>query len=281
MKWNIFKPKPSEGVFVENRLKLRGDRRTSVFYMLGLSAVIGWLYIFLSSGIFDVSEIRVNDLEVLDSITVSNTVYRLMEENGGALWGSRNLLGLNAGELGQDLKDELFLENAIVDKVYPHTLILTFTERQNSLLVMHEGSLYNLDRNGFITEELSEEEEDLVLTRLTESPDQNSIPVLHIRETNEIVAGESFITEFRSKAWLDAFQSLQKSGFGYRNAILEYTTSTKLILNMYEPYDVYFDMLESLEPQIASFYTFMKARNQGIPIYSYVDARIPGKIFYR
>ncbi len=108
------------------------------------------------------------------------------------------------------------------------------------------------------------------------------LPILEISHDVDPSIGNTYVSDFRVSLWLDTFKSLQEHGFGYRHAMIDYATSTKLILKMFEPYDVYMNMslTESIEPQIYGLYEFLRIKKDA-DIKQYIDARIPGKIYYQ
>lgn len=284
MSWRIRLTRTSEeGAFVTDRLHTRSARRKTVVGLLAGMAIVGWIYVFFGSGLFTVSHLRIEGAETADRGEVEALVYELMSEQGNWVWKKRNLITLHTKILEQELKNAFFLENVIVDKIYPNILRLTIQERKSSLILLNQNRFFMLDRRGFITNEIIGDSLKPIMTRLREPPKDahHDLSILNIRNASRLVIGEEFVPEERMRTWLNTYEELQDEGFGYRNAILDYTTSTKLVLNMFESYDVYFDLLEPLQPQIESYYVFMRLKDPSIRITSYVDARIPGKVFYK
>ena len=151
MNWNPLQKKEKEGAFVEHKLKIKNQRRKHVTAFFGGVAVLGWVYIIISSGIFEIKTIKLNNLTTLTNEEVTSAVYRSLDEEGrGNLLGSRNILFINEGLLIENLKYDLFLENLTVDKIYPQTLNIVITERQNRLVLLHDNLFYLLDRHGFL-----------------------------------------------------------------------------------------------------------------------------------
>jgi hypothetical protein len=280
----LFEQKKEEGTFVEDRMHSRMERRRTVIVLLFISALIGWLYIFFGSNTFTVTSVEIEGLDTLERGEVAMLVDEFLEDQRQWPFREKNLFFINANEIASGLKEALFLENVDVDKIYPNILRLKIEERQSTLFLLTGRSLYEIDRHGIVTKEFNKKEQEEILDRIDDPSisHQMDLPIIKIRESSETpVPGQEYVSEFRSTSWLDTFQVLHDLGFGYRNAVLDYTTSSKLVLNMFEPYEVYIDLLDPLEPQIASFYAFMKARDPNVPIYEYVDTRIPGKVFFK
>jgi hypothetical protein len=282
MKW-IKSPQREEGTFVAYRLQTRSTHRKVVLSLLGSVAVIGWLYVLFGSGIFRLKAIDPGALVDLDRGEVVKTAYDAIDDQTHWPMPKRNVLLINKEQLSQTLKQGLFVDSVTVDKVYPDVLRLKIKERQSSIILIANNEFYLLDRNGVGTKNISSDDESEILKRLAKpSPTQKTdTPILSIRGTTEFKPGDQFVSKETAQAWLKAFQDLSDSSFGYRNAIVDYATSTKLVLNMFEPYDVYFDLLTPLQPQLQSFYAFTRAKSSAIVIHEYVDARIPGRVYYK
>jgi hypothetical protein len=282
MKW-IKLPQKEEGTFVAYRMQERSMHRKVVLSILGAVAVIGWLYVIFGSDIFRVKMIDAGTLVDLDRGEVTQTAFSAVDDQTQWPMPKRNILLVNKVKLAQKLKQNLFVDSVVVDKVYPDVLRLKIKERQSSIILIANNEFYLLDRNGIGTRNILGDDEADILKRLDKpSPtSKTDTPILSIHGTPEFVLGEQFVSKETAQAWLKAFQELSQADFGYRNAIVDYATSTKLILNMFEPYDVYFDLLTPLQPQLQSLYAFMRAKTAAFVIYEYVDARIPGRVYYK
>lgn len=278
-KWGAPRRKREEGTFSSVRKIAVSSRRNTVLVILVSAAIGGWLYVFFGSGFFEVREVQVSDLLYADRGAVIRTVYAAVDEQGKG----RNLFLLDTAALQQELESELYAEKVTVDKQYPHILRLNIQERQSSVIVIANQAFYLVDRHGIGVERISSEEEAAVLQRIADpsTATPQDLPILRVSGNVSFKAGELFVSAWMVEGWLQAFEALQKASFGYRQAALDYVTSTKLILDLYEPYDVYFDLLAPMEPQINSFYAFMRAKDPKMTVEEYVDVRVPGKIYYR
>ncbi|HWQ99321.1 MAG TPA: hypothetical protein VN397_00545 [Candidatus Methylomirabilis sp.] len=273
-----------EGTFATDRYVTTAKRRRTVVALLAGASVVGWLYVFFGSEIFRVVTVEIHEVRDLERGEVVKEVFASLDERGRWPWSRRNLLLVEADALERDLEKRLYAERVAVEKSYPNVLRLKIRERQSTLVLVSDNELFLLDRRGFVSKRMSVEEEKEILSRIAKpsSKSNNDTPILTVRAMSQVsVPGEPLIDERTVQRWLETFQELSRAGFGYRNAILEYATSTDLILNMYEPYDVHFDLLAPMQPQIQSFFAFTKALAPGTRIYSYVDARIPGRIYYK
>lgn len=268
---------------MEDRLRIRNTRRTTAIALLSSVALMGWAYIFFFSTIFTVNALEIEGIKTLGRGEVEEEVYQALQKMRVWPFRSENIFFINEKKLSDTLTDKLFTQSVSVDKKYPNILRLNIKERQTSLVILKEGRFWQIDRNGVIMREISESKEKAEIQDQISHPvmDRSStLPILEISRDVDPSVGHTYVTDFRVSVWLDTFKSLQDMGFGYRNAMVEYATSTKLILNMFEPYDVYLDVMEPIEPQIQSLYEFMRIKKD-VKIKEYIDARIPGKVYYQ
>lgn len=272
-----------EGTFVEDRLRTKRVQRRTAIMLLSGTALLGWLYIFFFSTIFTVQKIEIEGIKTLERGGVEKSTQEAMDKMRVWPFRFRNIFFINEKQLSSELKDTLFTQSVIVDKIYPNILRLKIQERQSSLVLMKGTSFWQIDRNGVITRAIENDTERAQLNDRLVHPtkDPSSVlPILEISQDVDPIVGNTYVTDFRVSLWLDTFKSLQDEGFGYRHALVEYATSTKLILNMFEPYSVYLDLMEPIEPQIESYYEFKRAKKD-VEIKEYIDARIPGRIYYQ
>lgn len=282
-KWRPKSPGREEGTFSHVREGVKKTRRHTVLALLIACAVGGWLYVFFGPNFFRVTRVEVSDLVYASRGEVVSSVFDTLDEQGTMPWNRRNIILLDVSPLERELETKLYAERVTVDKVYPNILRLNVQERQSSVIVIANNEFYLVDRFGIGVERISSEDEAAVLQRISDpsSASPQDLPVLTVSDRVAFEAGEPFVSEWAVQRWLDAFHALKEASFGYRKAAGDYATSTKLILDLYEPYDAYFDLLAPMSPQITGFYAFMKAKPADTVIRHYVDVRVPGKVYYK
>jgi hypothetical protein len=282
-KWRPAARSREEGTFSSVRHTKTASRRHAVIFILASCAIGGWLYILFASGFFRASKVEVNELVYADRGEVVSAVFDILDRQPSWPWNRRNLFFIDIPGLEQELESKLYAEKVTVDKVYPNILRLTVQERQSSVILIANKEFYLVDRFGIGVERISSEEEASVLQRIADPSVTTSrdLSVLTVFGPVAFRPGEALVSEWTVQRWLEAFRALKDASFGYRQAQLDYSTSTKLILDLYEPYDAYFDLLAPMEPQISGFYAFMRAKEKDTVIREYVDVRVPGKVYYK
>lgn len=278
-----FAAKRIEGTFAEDRLRLRSTRRrVSVIACVGI-AVIGWAYVLLFSEFFSVSVIQIDGVVSLERGEIDRAIEEGLGEQRVFPFREGNIFLVNTEKLEAFLKESLFVQTVAVDKKIPNILRLKIEERQTSLILRVGERMYQVDRSGSIMREIAPgSEQDAILSSANDpSASRASLPLLEVRSSDpQPIVGNAYITDTQMQRWLDTLQGLKEQGFGYRSVSIERATSSKMILRMFEPYDVYIDTMEPLTSQVQSYYEFRKVKKDE-KIYEYVDVRIPGKVFYK
>lgn len=272
-----------EGTFVEDRLRTRSARKNTVVGILSAVALVGWAYVFFFSTVFTVQSIEIEGIKTLGRGEVEDVTNNALQKMRIWPFRPKNIFLIDEKKLSSELTDKLFTQYVTVDKKYPNILRLKVKERQSSLVILKGGKFWQIDRNGVIMREIMEDQEKALMQDQINHPiaDRSEVlPILEISQDLDPAVGNTYVSDFRVSMWLDTFKSLQDLGFGYRHATVEYATSTKLILNMFEPYDVYIDLMEPIAPQISGLYEFMRVKKDA-QIKEYIDARIPGKVYYQ
>jgi hypothetical protein len=266
----------------ERRGALR-TRRDVVVFFLGCTAVVGWLYIGFGTNIFRVRSIETGQLVILERGEVVKKTYEILDRTLRRPWNHRNLLLLNTKRLERDLQSELYVARVTVDKSWPNGLKLTIKERQSTLIIIANEQFYVVDKTGAPTKTIINEDQARILERIQKPSPTESLdaPILSIRQMDALRPGARLTDAETVQRWMQALHELQEAGFGYRNAVLDYVTSSKLILTMYEPYDVYMDVRVPFVPQIQTYYAFVKTKTPRTTVTQYVDVRIPGRVYYK
>lgn len=274
-----------EGTFVEDRLRTRNTRKNTTLFLLSGVAFIGWIYVFFFSNTFTVQRLEIEGAKELKRGDIEEAADAVFQKMHVWPFREKNIFFIDEKIFTRELTDKLFTQSITVDKKYPNILRLKIKERQSSLVILKEGRFWQIDRNGVIMREIADGQEKVDIQDQINHPvsDRSQVlPILEISHDADPSIGNTYVSDFRVSLWLDTFKSLQELGFGYRHAMIDYATSTKLILKMFEPYDVYMNMslTEPIEPQVYSLYEFMRIKKD-VDIKEYIDARIPGKIYYQ
>lgn len=111
--------------------------------------------VFFVSGHWSVSTIEMNDLKGIDRGEVASTTLDLFDRGPWKPWDKRSLFFIDEAELAAQLRERLFAEQVVVDKVYPDILRLKIQERQRSVVFASKDQLLLIDTSGIVTGEAS------------------------------------------------------------------------------------------------------------------------------
>jgi hypothetical protein len=271
------------GMFRTRRIQ---DRRTgygAVIFIVASFAVTGWLWFLFHSGFWDIQTIDTGTLQSLDRGEVLAEIDRALQEKPWRPWSYRNVLMLNTEELAVTLKDRLFAESVTVEKSYPDILRLKIQERQRSVVVVSFEQYALVDATGVVTGDAEGDvlraSTDRVAARAF--ADQIHLPVIVMKTADPLAPGFQVATPEQMRRWLDATRYTVLGGLRYRFMKVESPEAALARFVSEKGYDVYMDLTQPLEPQLATYMAYMKTKPDESKITAYVDVRVPGKIFVK
>lgn len=271
------------GTYTRTRTGLVQSHRRIVVGLVASAAVLTTVWFFFVSGYWSVSTIEVNELKALDRGEVASTTFDILDRGPWKPWDTRSLFFISETDVAAQLRDRLFAESVIVDKVYPNILRLKIQERQRSVVLASKDQLLLVDTSGVVTGEADGALEDASRALLTgRSIAQPNHPPVILCELQELVtAGYQVADPDRTKHWLDTYEALQRAGLKFRYVILMEPASRTLRVKLEKGYDLILDLQTSIPAQIDSYKKFEVSQPKNIQIREYVDVRVPGKIFLK
>lgn len=274
------------GTFKQLREASDVARTRVVFHLLGLAAVIGWMYVIFISDLFAISDIRVSGLKALDPIDVDREVYAILDaRKEWRPWSTRHAWFIKQSELAEQLKERLFASSVIVDKSYSNVLRLSVEERSKRLIFHSHQQYFWVDLQGLATAELTSDERKQIQSRILGSRliSSDEPPVIH-RDLDELIAqGYTVSDTTQTKAWIQSATEIVKQGILYRELEPPATpSSTTAILVSDDGTRVLLDLDSPLAPQLRSYVAFKKnPGSHNVPVTEYVDVRIPGRLYVK
>ncbi len=262
----------------------RFSKRNAVFFMLGISACIGWMYLLFISDAFSISTIEVRGVKTMDQADVAHEVFQVLDRRGEwRPWSTRHAWFVDKEILAQELKDRLFVGKVIVDNSNPNILRLSIEERSKKVIFHSHKQYYWVDLLGVATEELSLEEIKNAQARLLgqqlATPDDP--PIIKQDLENSIAKGLILADSRRAKEWIKLSEDLKSYKLLYREITPPTASSTKFTVLSHEGYDVLMDITAPLELQVKTYLGFIKTKPEGLKPLDYVDVRVPGRIYLK
>ncbi len=258
--------------------------RRIVFFILGVGALIGWLYVIIMSDLFTLSKVDVLGTKLLDPVDVSREVFDLLDQRRGwRPWSTRNTVFLQKEELQEALKERLFAEHVTVDNIHFNVLRLMVEERAKRVIFHSHKQYFWVDLSGVVTNELSHDERADVQARLLghRRASLNDPPVIHRDLDEQIATGYVIQSSEDIRSWVQLSLALMKGELYYREFIPPQTVSSTMVsITAPEGYRVLVDLGTPLELQLDTYRAFKRAQAK-IKVAEYLDIRIPGRVYVK
>jgi hypothetical protein len=274
-----------EGTYREFKRAQHGDRKRIVFAMLSAVAVLGWLFIFLQSELFLLRSVEAVGIKSLDPVDVEREVLTVLDERRGwRPWSARHSLFVDKEHLEEEVKNRLFAENVTVDKITTHVLRLKIEERSKKLIFHTHQQYFWVDLQGVVTQELTLDERKFAQARIlgSRAATLDDPPLIHM-DLDELIDVGYVVTDGKTiRKWIQGSTEIMKAGLAYRELDPPgVVSSTTAVIKAPEGYKVYVDLENDLNAQVKSYLSFKKTKPADLQVTSYVDARIPGRVYVR
>ena len=135
-----------------------------ILKILLILAVLAGLFIFLFvSPVFNITNVRVENAEKISE----NTYLALSQIEIG-----QNIFSISKSKIKYAIKEESYVEDVVVKREYPGTVVLKVTERKPEYLLEKNGMYVYIDKNGYILETTQEALELPILKGITTDLDK-------------------------------------------------------------------------------------------------------------
>lgn len=271
-----------EGTYARMADERRLARTRTVFYFFALVVVIGWLYVFLQSDFFLVSDVEVQGTKQLDPMAVKREVYDVLDHRASwRPWSARHAWFVDKEALTRDLKDHFFVVNVVVDK-YFNVLRLKVEERSNKFIFHSHQQYFWVDLQGTATAELTYPERQSAQGRVLGSlaASMDDAPIIRRDLEEPLAAGYRVASQSDARLWTAAAHELASQDLLYRELVPPDASNTTMTLVSVEGYRIFMDIHAPLLPQIKTYEAFKRARTK-TKVSEYVDVRIPGRVYVK
>ena len=258
--------------------------RQIVFSLLGVAAILGWLYVFFMSDLFTINRMEVRGVSLLDPMEVTREGFAVLDQRRGwRPWSTRHALFLDQEQFEENLKERLFAERVTVDNIDSRILRLIIEERAKRVVFYSHQQYFWVDLSGVVTDELTPNERTTVQARLLghRAAAVTDPPVIHRDLDEEIAPGYVIDQPERVRDWIRLSSQMMKSGLLYRE--LEppaNASSTIASITAPEGYEILVDMDSPIQPQLDTYLAFKRAQTK-TKVSEYLDVRIPGRVYLK
>ncbi|MBP3255255.1 MAG: FtsQ-type POTRA domain-containing protein [Clostridia bacterium] len=144
-----------EEVFLEQRKEERKEKRKRNFkiakILMILALIIATILIILFSPLFNIKEIEVKNNELISTEQILNL---------SGIKKDVNTFKVNTGSVSNQIKENLYIEDAEIIRELPSKIVINIKERKPSFIIEYANGYATIDRTGFILE-LSETKKEL------------------------------------------------------------------------------------------------------------------------
>jgi hypothetical protein len=262
----------------------RGAMRLAFFIFLGIVSVIGWLYLFFISDLFQVKGIEVAG-KGIDPVEVKREVYEVLDGRPRPFWQpARHSFFLQPEQIESLLTERLSAEHVTVDKRGFNILRLMIQARVRRFVLHTSTQDFWMDGRGFILSEPTLQEQKEIFDRLARKrPSAFTDPPIFSYPRLQVSSSTAGVIDPQIGRWLAAAFQLQKQGLSYLEIQPpQDASSTKLVVKTAQGYEAWFDgYTDTLEMQIEAFKAFQQQKPKNLQIKEYVDVRIPNKVYVK
>lgn len=277
---------------VRSRLTMDATQaKRIVFFLLGVFALLGWIYVFFLSDTFTIQGIALEEGTGLDPIAAKGIVLQTLDKRSAwRPWSPRHAFFLDTKQLEEQLKEQWFAEEVQVRHApWERILRLNVRERTNRLVVHSKQQFLWVDIRGFVTQELSLDERQTILARLQgRQPASAADPLIVDFDLQELVAaGYRVADPTVVRTWLELDATMKSRHLLYRSIeIPDGQSISQASLVLMDGVSTYVDTQENVLGQInalAKFMEYTKTRKKeaGINPTEYIDVRIPGRVYVK
>ena len=259
----------------KKRIKIKSPSLTwrvklIIFEIIILISGIIWFCCF--STYFAISAVDVIGAEKI-SIQDIKDLSRQQTEHRRFLFGSqKNLFFLNADELIKTLNEQYCLDNIVIKKKLPDTLIIEFREKIYSVIWHQSDKYYYIDETGNIIAETNPLE-----------IKQKNYPLIDYQGEGEIIDKKIKDQNDKINFIIKLFNEFKKVKYSFKieRFIIDNELNTvKMIIN--QGPEVYFNIREDLKKQVTKLSVLINEKlkddfNKKV----YIDLRYGDRVYYR
>ncbi|MCC7357152.1 hypothetical protein IT408_01460 [Candidatus Uhrbacteria bacterium] len=272
-----------KGIFqTERKDLLRSTRMIVLSICFTFIVTVGVWTIFIS-GWFSLDRVEVEGLQGLQEGAVASTTFALIDSGHWKPWDRRNLFFINPKILAEELKEQLFLESAVVEKSYPNILRLILRERQRSIVLSSKDQLLLVDVHGVVTGEADSVQTERIRRLLSKNElmSVDQLPVIVFDLPEPAAPGYQAASAQAIRGWLEASKNLLEARIRHRYIRVPNLETSTMYVQTDGNIDIVLERGSTLQTQIEVYRKFMESKPKDLKIHEYIDVRVPGKVYIK
>jgi cell division septal protein FtsQ len=264
-----------------------------VINLILLMGIGGFIYFFIFSNFYNVTDIQVSGNEVIATDDVLDITGQYLSQNQLFIMKNRNIFLFSKNAIKKRLNEVIILEDLKVDKILPNTIKLTLVEKNSAIKWLSNDNEYLLDNQGQIIKRYY----------VSATPQIFVVqPGNNVSNTTPVASNESKFIKLRNLANQpvnlgDYVIKAENAGFilELANKIkdVEYLKFTEIDLpNAYPQYlsvimagdwQIQFNLLDSVSVQLNRLNLLIdqKIKKENLNRLEYIDLRLGESIYYK
>lgn len=154
-------------------------QRNKLIIFLTLSFLVGLLWFFCFSSIFNINNIIINNLNRISKQEIEDIVYQQMKTRQLLFFPQRNLILFSKKDFQKNVEKKYYFKNLSIKKKFPKSIIINIQEEPCAFILQEEGRYYYVDIEGYIIDEINP----LDIKK-------NSYPLIYNDENTKIYSGK-------------------------------------------------------------------------------------------
>jgi hypothetical protein len=280
--YHIAMPEPFGGTYVQQRREAQGKSRAVVVALLcGSLALVGYWFLF-RSGYWDIRRIDVVGQRTLSVEAVTDFAWQSLDERASwRPWNSHNLLFLPQQYFTTQVREHFFLSGVTLERSWPSTLRLFIQERQTTFVLTDGRQSVVADMSGIITTTVSSTaaiQERLQGKRFADTWD---LPVIKTDLEGSAEVGYQALSAQDAKRLLDLHMALNRRGVKMRYFDWQGPGTHEVGIATDKPFRIILNAEEDIDRQWDDAERVMAMKDVIGAVKTYIDVRIPGKLYYK
>jgi cell division septal protein FtsQ len=278
--------------FNKKRSRLQFKPMMVINFIL-LMGIGGFIYFFIFSNFYNVTDIQVSGNVVISTDDVLDITGQYLNKNQLFIFKNRNIFLFSKNAIKKRLNEVIILEDLKVDKILPNTIKLTLVEKNSAIKWISNDNEYLLDNQGQIIKKyyVSATPQIFVVQSENNAPKitpetGNDAKFIKIRNlaNQQVNLGDfvmkaenaSFILELADK--IKDMEYLKYTEIDVPNAYPQY-----LSVIMAGDWQIQFNLLDSVSLQLNRLNLLIdqKIKKENLNRLEYIDLRLGESIYYK
>ncbi|MFC1687300.1 cell division protein FtsQ/DivIB [Patescibacteria group bacterium] len=241
------------------------------FFLALLTIVIGTVYLFLFSPLFNISSIIVEGEQGISESSIKLHVVEQSEQFRIGIIPQNNLLAFSRSGLKELLRTHYDLESLIVTKKLPGTISISFSEKNPFAILVSGENRYYIEENGLLSAEMT-----------TESTIEGYIEIIEEVSLGPPTVGTSVFSSSVAVFIQGLSNRLQADiGVSIEKWMIPSFESEQIHALTPDGWRIFFHMNKDLNQQYDNFLATWNHYFTESPPNEYIDVRILDRVIYK